>query len=72
VETKSTCSDTFWSIIYIVMHTILSENQKHVAAQCTKSLELKDYPRMIKVLDEKEWQEYFMNEAKRISSSQVE
>ncbi|MFA6554411.1 MAG: nucleotidyl transferase AbiEii/AbiGii toxin family protein [Candidatus Paceibacterota bacterium] len=42
-----------------------------LAAQFVKCQELKDYPTMIKKIDEKDWQSFFMNEAKRLSSGEV-
>lgn len=38
-----------------------------LGAQYMKAKELKDYPRMIGKLDEKLWQEFFIQEAKRLS-----
>lgn len=42
-----------------------------LAAQFVKCQELKDYPTMIKKIDEKEWQSFFMNEAKKLSGGEV-
>jgi len=42
-----------------------------LAAQFVKSQELKDYPRMLDRIDEKDWQSFFMDEARRISSGQI-
>ncbi len=38
-----------------------------LGAQYVKAEELKDYPRMLERLDEKTWQQFFLNEAKRLS-----
>ena len=42
-----------------------------LAAQFVKCRELKDYPTMIMKLDEKDWQSFFMGEAKRLSGVQI-
>jgi predicted nucleotidyltransferase component of viral defense system len=42
-----------------------------LAAQFVKCQELKDYPTILKMLDEKAWQSFFMNEAKRLSARDV-
>lgn len=42
-----------------------------LAAQFMKSMELKDYPKMIEKVDEEKWQSFFTAEAKRISGAQV-
>ncbi|MEK7501485.1 MAG: nucleotidyl transferase AbiEii/AbiGii toxin family protein [Patescibacteria group bacterium] len=42
-----------------------------LASQFVKVGDLKDYPNMIIDMDEKAWQSFFMNEAKRISSKDV-
>jgi predicted nucleotidyltransferase component of viral defense system len=42
-----------------------------LAAQFVKCSELKDYPTMIKKIDEKDWQRFFTEEAKRLSSREV-
>ena len=42
-----------------------------LAAQFVKCEELKDYPTMIKKIDEKDWQRFFTEEAKRLSSREV-
>ncbi len=39
-------------------------NYLQLGAQLTKCLELKDYPRMVIKVDEKEWQDFFINQAK--------
>lgn len=39
-----------------------------LGAQYMKVKELKDYPRMLEKLDEKVWQEFFINEAEKLSS----
>lgn len=43
-----------------------------LASQFVKAEVLKDYPRMIKKIDSKTWQDFFIKEAKRLSASQVE
>lgn len=43
-----------------------------LASQFVKAETLKDYPRMIKKLEPKTWQGFFIKEAKRLSASQVE
>jgi len=42
-----------------------------LASQFVKCEELKDYPTMIKKIDEKDWQRFFMDEAKRLSARDV-
>ena len=42
-----------------------------LAAQFVKCEELKDYPTMIKKTDEKDWQRFFTDEAKRLSAREV-
>lgn len=37
-----------------------------LGAQLLKAKEVKDYPRMIKKIDHKEWQNFFLNEAKKL------
>lgn len=39
-----------------------------LGTQFTQVLEVKDYPRMIIKLDEKDWREFFVEEAKRLSN----
>lgn len=43
-----------------------------LSAQFTKAEMLKDYPTMLKPLSEKEWQSFFLGEAKRIGKTQIE
>ena len=43
-----------------------------LAAQFTKVETLKDYPRMLTPVPEREWQSFFLNEAKRIGKTQIE
>ena len=43
-----------------------------LSAQFIKAETLKDYPRMLTELPEKEWQSFFMHEAKRIGKTQIE
>src|SRR3989338_9655954 len=43
-----------------------------LSAQFVKAETLKDYPRMLTELPEKEWQSFFMHEAKRIGKTQIE
>lgn len=43
-----------------------------LASQFVKAETLKDYPRMIKKLEPKTWQGFFIKEAKKLSASQVE
>lgn len=43
-----------------------------LGGQFVKAQTLKDYPKMIAPLDEKEWQGFFMQEAKRITEMQIE
>mgnify|MGYP001583454490 CR=1 FL=1 len=47
-------------------------NPLQLSSQFIKAEVLKDYPRMVKKIDEKEWQEFFMKEAKRLAESKVE
>ncbi len=42
-----------------------------LSAQFVKVDILKDYPKMIIKISEKEWQEFFMNEAQRLSKRQI-
>ena len=43
-----------------------------LSAQFVKVDVLKDYPRMILKISEKEWQEFFINEARKLSASRLE
>lgn len=43
-----------------------------LSAQFTKAETLKDYPRMLIPLLEKEWQSFFLDEAKRLGKMQIE
>lgn len=43
-----------------------------LGAQYMKARDLKDYPRMIEPLDEKEWQKFFLDEARKLSGSVFE
>ena len=43
-----------------------------LSAQFVKAETLKDYPRMLTELPEKEWQSFFMHEAKRLGKTQIE
>ncbi len=43
-----------------------------LAGQFTKSETLKDYPTMLKPIAEKEWQSFFIQEAKRLAQTQME
>jgi len=43
-----------------------------LASQFVKAPALKDYPNMIRKIDEKKWQAFFMNEAKRLAESKLE
>ena len=43
-----------------------------LGAQYMRAAELKDYPRMLETLDEKEWQDFFLNEARKLSDSVFE
>ena len=43
-----------------------------LSAQFVKAETLKDYPRMLTELPEKEWQSFFMHEAKRVGKTQIE
>ena len=43
-----------------------------LAAQFTRVDALKDYPKMLVPLPEKEWQEFFLREAKRLSEKELE
>jgi len=47
-------------------------NPLQLGSQFVKAEFLKDYPRMIKKIDEKEWQGFFMREAKRLVESKLE
>jgi predicted nucleotidyltransferase component of viral defense system len=38
----------------------------HLGSQFLQATELKDYPKMIKSLKEKEWQDFFLNEARKL------
>ena len=42
-----------------------------LSAQCLKAQELKDYPTMLIPLAEKEWQDFFVAESKRLAKSQL-
>ena len=37
-----------------------------LGTQLIKATKLKDYPKMLKKIDHKEWQEFFLNEAKKL------
>lgn len=39
-----------------------------LGAQYMKALELKDFPKMLITLDEKKWQDFFVNEAKKLGN----
>lgn len=43
-----------------------------LSSQFVKVDVLKDYPNMLKKIDEKEWQGFFKKEAKRLVESQLE
>lgn len=43
-----------------------------LSAQFTKAETLKDYPRILTELSEKEWQSFFLREAKRLGKTQIE
>ena len=43
-----------------------------LSSQFVKAEVLKDYPNMIKKVEEKDWQEFFMKEAKRLVESKIE
>ena len=43
-----------------------------LSAQFVKVDILKDYPKMVTKISEKEWQEFFINEAKKLSASKLE
>lgn len=43
-----------------------------LSAQFVKVDILKDYPKIITQISEKEWQEFFMNEARNLSASKLE
>ena len=43
-----------------------------LGAQYLKASELKDYPRMIKKIDDEEWQNYFLEEAKKLKDRVIE
>lgn len=47
-------------------------NPLQLSSQFVKAPVLKDYPNMIKKVDEKEWQGFFMDEAKRLAESKLE
>jgi predicted nucleotidyltransferase component of viral defense system len=47
-------------------------NPIQLSSQFVKASVLKDYPNMIKKIDEKEWQSFFMKEAKRLTESKLE
>lgn len=47
-------------------------NPLQLGGQFVKADTLKDYPKMIRNLDEKEWQAFFMKEAKRLAESKLE
>lgn len=47
-------------------------NPLQLSSQFVKAPVLKDYPNMIRKIDEKEWQGFFMNEAKRLAESKLE
>lgn len=46
-------------------------NPLQLSSQFVKAPVLKDYPNMIKKIDEKEWQVFFMDEAKRLAESKL-
>jgi len=43
-----------------------------LSSQFVKAEMLKDYPNMIKKINKKEWQRFFMREAKRLAESKIE
>jgi hypothetical protein len=47
-------------------------NPIQLSSQFVKVEVLKDYPNMIKKINEKEWQGFFMKEAKRLAESRLE
>lgn len=47
-------------------------NPIQLSSQFVKASVLKDYSNMIKNIDEKEWQSFFMKEAKRLTESKLE
>jgi len=47
-------------------------NPLQLSSQFIKSEVLKDYPNMINKIDEKEWQGFFIKEAKRLAESRLE
>ncbi|MDO8575572.1 MAG: nucleotidyl transferase AbiEii/AbiGii toxin family protein [bacterium] len=47
-------------------------NPLQLSSQFIKAEILKDYPNMIKNIDDKEWQEFFMKEAKSLAESKLE
>ena len=47
-------------------------NPIQLSSQFVKAPILKDYPNMIKKIDDKDWQNFFMKEAKRLSESKLE
>ncbi len=53
------------------MSSILSKNQINLLTFLSNE-KLKDYPNMIKKIDPKEWQEFFMKEAKRLVELKIE
>ena len=47
-------------------------NPLQLSSQFVKAPILKDYPNMIKKIDKKDWQSFFMREAKRLAESKLE
>lgn len=47
-------------------------NPLQLASQFVKVEEVKDYPNMIKEINHKIWQDFFMNEARRLTESKLE
>lgn len=47
-------------------------NSLQLAGQFMKAPVLKDYPNMVKEIDEKRWQDFFISEAKRLTESIIE
>jgi hypothetical protein len=47
-------------------------NPIQLSSQFVKAPILKDYPNMIKKIDDKDWQNFFMKEAKRLTESKLE
>ena len=47
-------------------------NPIQLSSQFVKAPILKDYPNMIKKIDDKDWQSFFMKEAKRLTESKLE